>query len=147
MYGQTPLIFSGTKFHADPLSGCLDVRVQTDGRKRRLQQTLHNEANTPKKSKNTSESNSHTTSWKEVKTHISYQTRNKTMFVSTILTKHWYEVWRYWGVALNAKDVFLKTSHNSGLFSNTNTPIMRGCALGAHKSANTVLCISSKHTF
>lgn len=69
------------------------------------------------------------------------------MFVSTILTKLCYEVWGYWRVALNAKDVYVKTSHNSGLLSNTNKPIMRGCALGAQKSTITVLCISSKHTF
>jgi len=51
MYGQTPLIFPSTKFHAILLSGCLDVCVQMDGRKGRLQQTLRTEANTPKKVK------------------------------------------------------------------------------------------------
>ena len=51
MYGQTPLIFPSTKFNADLFRGCLDVCVQTDGRKGRLQQTLRTEANTPKKVK------------------------------------------------------------------------------------------------
>jgi hypothetical protein len=62
------------------------------------------------------------------------------MFVSTIVTKLCYEVRRYWRVALNAKDVFLEISHNSGLFSNTNKPIS-GNALSERINLQTLYCV------